>query len=770
MSTFESIVLGALLHDIGKFMQRAQKDARSRTHSKWGEQWFEESLAEKLTVFNESEKQTIRSAIGNHHFAEKYISLADAISAGMDRIELDEEETGDPFTDRLKSIFSEISITEQTKVDKYHKMLHLYKENLHEVFPFDEKHCSYSDYEELLDAFTKEITSIEFASLSPINVVNVFYYLLWKYCWCVPSATYKSEPDISLFDHLSTTAAIAGCLYAYQKENVAEILNINTRAFILIGGDISGIQSYIFDVLTQQGKVAKRLRARSLYIQMFSEMAAHKILNTFKLPMCNVINSAGGNFYVLAPNSKDMTEKIEDLQLVFDEWTLNRLNAEVAISIESVELSGKDLGEFSDALKSLKEKMNYKKYQSHKSILTSNNGWFVDRFLRPEVIEGDDKACQGCRKNPIEKPNADNLCDRCSDDIKIGTLLHKTRYIAFFNNASSGFNVFDYSFDLWNKLNHKSAIKPYLILALNSSDIQPPSIGFKSLVTHIPTKADIPESVTGEDIPVTFDDIAGKSEGDKLLGYVKSDVDDMGRILREGFSRAGFKLTISRFAAFSRMLETFFAGYIHKQLKNKFKEVYTIFSGGDDFFIAGPWNKSIDFANSLRVDFSEYCAGNPDMKISTGIILAKHHEPLSFCAELAERTLETSKQQDGKDTITLFGQPLSWNVLDRKVLQEANRLIEWLEAKPPILSRGMAHNLRSYGDMSRKYEETRDTKFLKFVPLLNYDINRNLSKDEQKEAYYWTLNLRNKKKKRTEENNLPYLKTIMEYVLTYTRS
>jgi len=37
---------------------------------------------------------------------------------------------------------------------------------------------------------------------------NTLYHLLQKYTWCVPSAVWRSKPDVSLFDHLKTTCAI----------------------------------------------------------------------------------------------------------------------------------------------------------------------------------------------------------------------------------------------------------------------------------------------------------------------------------------------------------------------------------------------------------------------------------------------------------------------------------------------------------------------------------------------------------------------------------
>ena len=606
---YHAVILGALLHDIGKFVQRAQSNPMSQDHSHWGDEWFQNNLAEKLTpIFGEKEKQVIRSAINNHHEHEKYVSLADAISAGMDRIaiKLDEEETGDPFSDRLISIFSKLSISKKPKAEKYNKFGPLGKEQLEEVFPINDKKCSYKDYAALLKEFDREIDASNFNNLTTEKVVNFLYFLLWKYCWCIPSATYKIEPDVPLFDHLKTTAAIAGCLCAYQKEDPNESLNIESKALHLIGGDISGIQSYIFDVLSQQGKVAKRLRARSLFVQLVSEIACHRILHAFHLPLCNLILSAGGNFYILAPNLKNAQTVIENLRKEFDDWTLKELNAELSVSIAATELSGRGLADFPKALEELKAELSHRKYRPHMAKLSDKGRWIEGEFLRPEAVEGDEKACQGCHKFPIKESAqvGDNLCERCSSDTRIGQLLPKTKYLAFFNDNLHGFKVLNYSFELWEDgiLSKATNNKPYLIMNLNNPDIKLPAIGFKYLANHIPITSDVPSTEVEKGQPVTFNDIANSSEGDKLIGYLKADVDNMGIILREGFSDT--KLSISRFATFSRSLETFFSGYLQSKMENDFKEIYAVFSGGDDFFVLGPWDKSINFANTIRKDFS----------------------------------------------------------------------------------------------------------------------------------------------------------------------
>ncbi len=53
---------------------------------------------------------------------------------------------------------------------------------------------------------------------------------------------------------------------------------------MIILGDISGIQTYLFDVAEAGGGQARRLRARSFYIQLLAEAAALRVLQTLGWP------------------------------------------------------------------------------------------------------------------------------------------------------------------------------------------------------------------------------------------------------------------------------------------------------------------------------------------------------------------------------------------------------------------------------------------------------------------------------------------------------
>jgi hypothetical protein len=128
---FYSVVLGALLHDIGIVVQRSMKET-SRNHPLLGKEWVENNLSKKLTsIFSKEEYEIFLSGISRHHEDEGYISLADSISAGyLNRLSLDDEERANKSLGPLKSIFSNISLTGKSKKEKYHRLIALGKEGL----------------------------------------------------------------------------------------------------------------------------------------------------------------------------------------------------------------------------------------------------------------------------------------------------------------------------------------------------------------------------------------------------------------------------------------------------------------------------------------------------------------------------------------------------------------------------------------------------------------------------------------------------------------
>src|SRR5690625_7944926 len=110
--------------------------------------------------------------------------------------------------------------------------------------------------------------------------------LLRKYTWCIPSAT-NTMPDISLYVHLKTTAAIAVCLhdseqieeYGKLPETFDGLKEEEKNRFALLVGDFSGIQKFIYQ-LTSKG-AAKTLKGRSYYLNLMKYMVVNNIYSIF---------------------------------------------------------------------------------------------------------------------------------------------------------------------------------------------------------------------------------------------------------------------------------------------------------------------------------------------------------------------------------------------------------------------------------------------------------------------------------------------------------
>lgn len=92
------------------------------------------------------------------------------------------------------------------------------------------------DYTSLWNKFVNEFKFIQSNTYHAFS--ETLLNLMYKYTTCIPAST-VNFPDVSLYDHAKTTAAIAVCLYDYTKQNTDDSLD----PLLLIGADISGIQN-----------------------------------------------------------------------------------------------------------------------------------------------------------------------------------------------------------------------------------------------------------------------------------------------------------------------------------------------------------------------------------------------------------------------------------------------------------------------------------------------------------------------------------------------
>lgn len=218
---------------------------------------------------------------------------------------------------------------------------------------------------------------------------------------------------------------------------------------------------------------------------------------------------------------------------------------------------------------------------------------------------------------------------------------------------------------------------------------------------------------------------------------LKADVDNLGLIFSIGLED---RLSLSRYASLSRMLNAFFSGYLVEKIRNepRYKDVYVVFAGGDDLFLIGPWHHTIDFAQDLREEFRRFCANNEDMSMSCGLYIMKPKYPVRRAAREAERLLDMAKERkEGhvvvKDGVCVFDVVLSW-----KELKEQVEFGKWLEQRAldesSKMNRAFIYRLLGYMRFAKKYEQASEINLedLMFYPHALYDISRNLIKTDEK--------------------------------------
>ena len=749
--TFQTIITAGLVHDIGKFIQRGDFGALSATgkhpqvsrdfvsahRSFFGKFCDIDLLSELVARHHESpgfppELQVAGAADSIRPYA-YIVSRADNYSSA-ERDDEPAENGGRGYKKTaLASVFSRLELSVPRSGIRSYKLARL---SPAAGFPAEGADTiDETPYKKQLESFGGDFSRL--TKDPAVKSFDQFYTgllaLLQAYTWCVPGSTQDAMPDVSLFDHLRTTSAISAALARYHETSTRGVTVDDKEKFRLVVGDLSGIQKYIFRAtLKGYGKIAKRLRARSFYLGILSDVISHMLVQAFDLPITNILMSSGGKFYVLIPNTEESENRVAAIQKRVDAHLLEKYHGELALNLASVTFSGDSKGngldfrDFGRVMAEASRKLAARKTAPFAESLRNNKGWdealFVSRY--EEALAG----CPGCGKIHADE----GPCDDCLQDDRIGGILPKAKYVSFFRGEAPDHveEIFDgYGFTVDRDI-VKHNPPPYLVYNLNEKGKptgRPELV--KYMAKHIPLD---------NDQPLDFDKIAESAHGHKLLGCLKADVDNMGTLfllgLRDGQTERNYA-SISRVSTMSRMLELFFSGWIETILAEPaFQNCYTVYSGGDDLLIVGPWDRIFDLAGRINTDFRLFVACNPNVTLSAGISLFKPRFPVDNAVDQAERRLEEAKeaihplQGTCRDQVTLFGQTLKWSEYDI-MKPHAIKLADWLATGK--VNSGLLYRLQYYAKLFHKATIPDEkgvvhTDGWKFVPLLEYDIARNV--------------------------------------------
>ncbi len=324
--------LAGLVHDIGKFAVRAGERG-SRT---WDDQakrdygYYHALLTADFADRHVPEpwRAEVKNAAGNHHRPTSrrdwIVALADHLSAG-ERADATDDGQGAPWPDRqdrlavrpgdrqprqLLSIFCSLTADDgkQAPGNVYWPLAPLCLDQK-ALFPgpaWDDDQI-WRGYGEMWRGFLSEARTLHVAH-APIGeslptYLESFLLLMQRYTWCMPAAYYRNRPDVSLYDHSRMTAALAAVLAGGELSDarLESLAGASQDAVdpvaLLVSGDISGVQDFIYTI-TARGATSA-LRGRSFYLQLLTEAVARYVLRELDLPITNLIYASGGNFYLL---------------------------------------------------------------------------------------------------------------------------------------------------------------------------------------------------------------------------------------------------------------------------------------------------------------------------------------------------------------------------------------------------------------------------------------------------------------------------------------
>ncbi len=774
----DKLCLASLLHDIGKFYQRADErnengsfqflsrecqnmassycpagrdNDYSHKHVLWTAQFIRENELEKSLNMRGLE----RLAAAHHNpdpnnILERILQKADHWSSGADRTKnwgTQDSENENQFHNfkktQMRSILESVLCEE---ADKYSYQYYLPVRSLElspQIFPKDEKIDP--DYTTLWSSFVSEFRKIKVNNNR--NFIETLYHLLHKYTVTIPSSTIHL-PDVSLYDHAKTVAAFSICIYDYlkQKNNLSAFkLKNDEEVVLLIGGDISGIQQYIYQIISQQA--AKNLKGRSFYLQLLVDSVISLITDSLGLYQANIVYASGGGFYLLAANTEENRKKLTAIDRDISNKIFDEHKTSLYLAIDTVGLSEDDImgspNKIGERWKELIEKLNHKKRSRYADQIPSHYTYFF------EVAESGARAEKDLITNeeisPSEKPHyvkgGGVIRQSTLDQINLGKYLRQSTALIKSKTELANRNADNYLYyinplDLnihWYFAGHENQYYPdhVTLLRLNTTELDRPggyaSHNFISGFTFYGGN-NFPTDNNHE--PVYFDTLAGEEKNEfRRLGVLRMDVDNLGYAFTNGFAES--RRTFSRYTSLSRSLDFFFKGYINTlwNKKEDFRRwTYIVYSGGDDLFIVGRWDVTLQFAEKLRKAFRKWVCGNPNLTLSAGLIIVPPKFPILKAAEMAGEAEEKSKNhrihtayvQQEKNAICLLGLPLNWDYEYKIVKKWQKKLAGYVQDKK--LPSGFLHKIQTYYQMRKHQENKQLNESWRWI--LAYDFTR----------------------------------------------
>ena len=722
---------------------------------------FKESVAGG--IFPDS---AVNAAAAHHKpdsFLQWVIATADRVASGFERDRFDaeynhKEERPNHYCARLLTLFEQIGKDEIKESDlKWRYPLAPLSPQA--LFPKQDctpatNACAQAEYRKLWEALLDGLMEIPESHRDNLPLWLDHFDALWlTITHAIPAATaFGVKPEVSLYDHSKATAALAAALWrwhnAHQLETVDSLKGGWAEPkFLLVQGDFFGIQNFIFAEGGQTNKHAhKLLRGRSLQVALLAECAALKLLEALQLPPTSQIINAAGKFLIVAHNTKAALQAIEKVRQEFNDWCLQYTYGQIGIGLATTVASCNDFsrGNFGTLQKKLFEELDKAKLRRFDLCNTAASPVFtnfLDQFengvCKINGLYPADPASSVKRGYP--------LCKLADDQISIGEALTKKKRVLIskeaynLHNLSLAYFGWQIAFVPEGDVSGKygQLAKDRKLVRCWDFDLPEASgkvfhgYARRFVNTYVPrfdnTDAQTADKYGKWENEAEFDRVHpiktlhhiacedrkllenGNWCGEIALLTLKGDVDNLGALFQQGLK----KPTFAKLASLSRQVHMFFALWLPWFCEHgkddtgvaRYRNTYTVFAGGDDFFLIGPWQSTIGLAGEMQQYFARYMV-NEQITFSAGMVMTQPKVPARQLAASAETALEKSKAHGvctlkAKNAATLWNKTVSWSdwhILMRDRTKALDDLLKQAEEHGAQLSTGMIYSLLQLAD------------------------------------------------------------------------
>ncbi|MBK9290676.1 MAG: type III-A CRISPR-associated protein Cas10/Csm1 [Bacteroidetes bacterium] len=823
----QRLLLAGLLHDIGKFYQRADaplfkgeqknpecgvKDTSfnlaqemcppNKTgrfgyhHVVWTSQFFEnDRIRQKLneipgmteSVFSgKDQSDNVINLACRHHEPKSdlqdFVRLADWWSAGIDRtvdttFEKEEGEAakikfGRDFHKRrpLRSVFDLISTPdEKPNPEASEHVFPLKPLNIAQadaIFPFavesETNLLSQDLYNNLWKQFEEEFEKLPKGSFECFfeSLLN----LLRKYCWCIPSNT-KDMAHVSLYDHLRLTAAFAQSLYRHFQENGQDWQKSESTnrwspmqdvfPVLLVGGDISGIQDFIYNISSR--RAALSLKGRSFYLQMLIDTILLKIIEheRIKASHAHVVYASGGKFYMVLPNTEAVCNALAEIRRMAEKELWAKHHGKVAFLLEWIPFkydtssgaskvmfktddnaSAAAIDEKSSGLaelwQALSEKLQKAKTRVFLEVVKDDPASLFDEEHEALQYDPDGEVCavtgvliKKGKARKLDKDEEDEFESYVEksvyEQIELGKALKKADFIITANTEQTqlaglklpfiellGYRHYIISEEVFASITSADNSR---ITRLNNTDFlvgkkgSSISYGFRFYGGNEQagfSGANAPERAKTANELTRYKQYVKDSES--YLGILRMDVDGLGDVFVNRIPD-GMR-TFSFYATLSSLLDVFFSGYLNTiRNSSEFRDhVNILYSGGDDLFIFGRWDKVLELSATIRQKFALFVRRN-DLSISGGLVMVHGKFPIRKAADMADEAEKKAKgfNNKQKNAVTVFDVPLSWSEEFGYVQRWKNQFLHVLSQ--PGTPKNILHRIMAYSNRKRRLDD-----------------------------------------------------------------